>query len=95
MGFVFMPFSWVLISRGSRYLPSAQIGLLTLLEAVGGPLLAWLVLGEYPGINALIGGAFIIGTLAWHSVVDLSEERRRRPSAIACSDPATSVTEFP
>lgn len=93
MGLVIMPFAFVLISRGSRYLPSAQIGLLTLLEAVGGPLLVWLVLGENPGINTLVGGAVIIGTLAWHSVLDLMEERRSSPYPMPGAPSPETVTE--
>jgi len=60
-----------------RYLPSAEVSLFTLIETVLGPFWAWVGVGEEPSINAMIGGAIVVGTLALHSGVRLYRFRRR------------------
>lgn len=77
MGLVVVPISFALITIGPRYLPAPEVGLLMLMETVLGPLWVWMVIGEYPGDLALIGGAIVIATLAGHS---LAGGRRRRPA---------------
>jgi drug/metabolite transporter (DMT)-like permease len=71
----FILISSVLLALGPRYITSAEVGLLVLLESVLAPLLAWMVVGEDPGGYALVGGAIVIGALAVSNVVVL---RRRR-----------------
>ena len=51
---------WVLAARD---LSAAEIGLLSLLEVILGPLWVWLGVGERPSDLALIGGAVVIGAL--------------------------------
>jgi len=67
--------SSVLLALGPRYITSAEVGLLVLLESVFSPLLAWWVVGENPGPYALVGGAIVIGALFVSNIVVL---RRRR-----------------
>jgi len=57
------------------------VGLLMLIETVLGPFWVWLVIGEDPGLRAVIGGAIVIATLVLHSLASL----RRRP-AVAAAD---------
>jgi len=76
MGLVIIPFAFMLISQGPRYLPAPEVAMLMMLETVCAPFLVWMVLGEDPGRYALIGGALVIGTLVWHSALDLIQERR-------------------
>lgn len=76
MGLVVVPVSFALITVGPRYLPAAEVGLLMLLETVLGPLWVWLVLAEYPGDLALIGGVLVVATLAGHAATG----GRRRPA---------------
>ena len=45
---------------GARLIPAAQVGLITLLEVVLGPLWVWLALGERPSTLTLAGGALVI-----------------------------------
>ena len=60
--------------------------MMMILETVCGPLLVWLVLGEDPGRYALIGGAIVVTTLMWHSILDLIQERRAaNKNAKTCS----------
>ncbi|MEP5729015.1 MAG: DMT family transporter [Sulfitobacter sp.] len=55
--------SSVLLAIGPRYITSAEVGLLVLLESVLAPLLAWAIVGENPGSYTLIGGAIVICAL--------------------------------
>lgn len=73
----FILFSSVLIAIGPRYITSAEVGLLILLESVLAPILAWAVIGEDPGIYTLVGGAIVIGALAVSNVILLRRSRRR------------------
>jgi drug/metabolite transporter (DMT)-like permease len=63
------------LALGPRYIPSAEVGLLILLESVLAPLLAWAVIGEDPGAYALMGGVVVIGALAVSNAVALSRRR--------------------
>ena len=69
--------SSVLLALGPRYITSAEVGLLVLLESVLAPLLAWYVIGENPGTYALIGGAIVIGALLVSNIWVLIRDRRR------------------
>jgi drug/metabolite transporter (DMT)-like permease len=51
---------FVLLTIGARLIPAAQVGLITLLEGVLGPLWVWLALDERPGALTLVGGAVVI-----------------------------------
>jgi len=55
--------SSVLLALGPRYITSAEVGLLVLLESVLAPLLAWWFLQEAPGGYALLGGVIVVGAL--------------------------------
>ncbi|MDQ2093470.1 DMT family transporter [Rhodalgimonas zhirmunskyi] len=69
---MFIALSSIGLALGPRDLPSAEVGLLILLESVLAPLLAWGVLGENPGIYALIGGAVVIVALGVSNLVALT-----------------------
>jgi len=75
-GGVFIAAATALITLGPRYLPSAEVALLILLESVLAPILAWAVLGENPGRWALFGGALVISALAVSNAVALKRRRR-------------------
>ncbi len=73
---VFIAISSIGLALGPRYIPSAEVALLILLESVLAPLLVWSVLGEDPGSYALVGGAVVIGALAVSNAVLLLRARR-------------------
>ncbi|WP_438991426.1 DMT family transporter [Lentibacter sp.] len=75
---VFIAISSIGLALGPRYIPSAEVALLILLESVLAPLLVWFALGEDPGGYALVGGAIVIGALALSNVSVLL---RKRPKA--------------
>lgn len=69
-------FSSVFLALGPRYITSAEVGLLVLLESVLAPLLAWGFLAEDPGGYALVGGALVIGALFVSNLVVLTRKRQ-------------------
>jgi drug/metabolite transporter (DMT)-like permease len=60
-----------LLVMASRYLPPAEVALLTLLEAVLGPLWAWLGVGETPGTATLVGGGIVLLAIAGNELIAL------------------------
>jgi len=71
LGLVVVPVSLTLITLGPRYIPAPEAGLIMRLEALLAPLWVWLVLGEVPTMQTLLGGTIIIGTLVLLSVAAL------------------------
>ncbi|MBM3354075.1 MAG: permease [Betaproteobacteria bacterium] len=58
-------------------LSAAEIGLLSLLEVVLGPLWVWLAYGEHPGPTALAGGLMVLAALAANEGIALALEKKR------------------
>ena len=65
----------VLLAGGSalliiapRYLPAAEVSMITLMESVASPLVVWAVLREYPGDRSVLGGAVIFAALTAHTL---------------------------
>lgn len=72
----FIMMSSIFLALGPRYITSAEVGLLVLLESVLAPLLVWAVVGEDPGTYALLGGVVVIATLLVSNLIVLT---RRKP----------------
>lgn len=70
-GSLVLPLSFALITRGSRYLPAAEVSLILLLETLLGPLWVWLVVGESPDLPTLLAGLLILFTLVVHSLLQM------------------------
>ncbi|PVA10119.1 EamA family transporter [Pelagivirga sediminicola] len=82
----FIAVSTSLLTLGPRYLASAEVSLLILLESVLAPLLVWAAIGEDPGAWAILGGAVVIGALLISNVIALRRGRvrnSRRPPAVS------------
>ena len=54
---------FVLLTVGARLIPAAQVGLITLLEIVLGPIWVWLALDERPSTLTLAGGAIVVAAI--------------------------------
>jgi drug/metabolite transporter (DMT)-like permease len=54
-----------LVARGLRVVSPQEAGMITLLEPLLNPLWAYLVAREIPKFPTFIGGALILGALAW------------------------------
>ena len=78
MGVFQLGIALVLITRGSRSVPAAELALLTMAEVVLAPVWVWLVLGETAGIYTLVGGALVLGAIYLDAASGL---RRRRLAA--------------
>jgi drug/metabolite transporter (DMT)-like permease len=61
-------------------LSAAEIGLLSLLEVVFGPLWVWLAHGEAPGAAVITGGLIVLAALAVNEGIALALEQRAAPS---------------
>jgi drug/metabolite transporter (DMT)-like permease len=85
MGAAQLTLGCVLFVHAARYLKSAELGLIGLLETLLAPLWVWIGVGERPSDVALIGGAVVLGSLAANEVLALSSGRSR---SSASSEPA-------
>src|SRR6056297_3845250 len=74
----FITVSTCLLTLGPRYIGSAEVALLILLESVLAPLLVWAVIGEDPGPWAMAGGVVVIGVLFASNLWALRARHRMR-----------------
>ncbi|HJQ95155.1 MAG TPA: DMT family transporter [Acidimicrobiia bacterium] len=82
-GFLVLPLGFGLLAVAPRYIAGAEVALITLLETVLGPLWVWMALGEVPPSTALVGGAIVIGALAFNSVAMLRASPLRAHAPVA------------
>jgi drug/metabolite transporter (DMT)-like permease len=73
MGVVQLGVGLLLMMVAVRYLSSAEIGLLSILEIVFGTLSVWVLIGERPSQAALIGGGIVIAALAVNQIAGLRQ----------------------
>jgi drug/metabolite transporter (DMT)-like permease len=69
----------ILYSLGAKYLPSAELALLSLMEVVGGVLWVWMPIfgiNEVPSLPVIIGGIIITLAVLMHGV---GARRKRMP----------------
>ena len=76
LGVVFAPIATCLIATGPRYITSAEVSLLLLLEAVLAPILAWFILFEFPGYETIIGGIIVISVLVFSNIMALHHSKK-------------------
>jgi drug/metabolite transporter (DMT)-like permease len=74
---------FALLTVGARLIPAAQVGLITLLEVVLGPVWVWLALDERPGTLTLVGGAIVIAAIVLQT--------RETPSPDGDEEPALTA----
>ena len=67
--------SLLLFMIGARYIPSAEAGLIGLLDVVLGPIWVWWVFSEEPSRAALIGGGIVLAAVLWHMTGEIKRER--------------------
>ena len=69
----------ILYSLGAKYLPSAELALLSLMEVVGGVLWVWIPffgINEVPSLTVIIGGVIITFAVLFHGI---GARRKRMP----------------
>ncbi|MBV8103700.1 MAG: DMT family transporter [Hyphomicrobiales bacterium] len=67
--------AFVLFMEGAKFIPSAEAGLISLLDVVLGPIWVFLAFGENPGAATFLGGAIVLGAALWRMAPDLRRER--------------------
>ena len=76
---IFVATGLILYSLGAKYLPSAELALMSLMEVVGGVLWVWLPIfgiNETPSLTVIIGGLVITIAVIYHG---FSSSKRREP----------------
>ena len=74
---------FALLTVGARLIPAAQVGLITLLEVVLGPVWVWLALDERPGTLTLVGGTIVIAAIVLQTRETPSPDRDEEPAVTA------------
>jgi len=74
---IFIAGATCFLTLGPRYISSAEVSLLILLESVLAPILVWAVVGEDPGVWAIAGGVVVIGALLVSNLLVLMRGRSR------------------
>lgn len=64
-----------LLALGPRYIGSAEVSLLVLLESVLAPILVWVAIGEHPGPWAIVGGVVVISALLVSNLYLLAKQK--------------------
>jgi drug/metabolite transporter (DMT)-like permease len=67
--------AFVLFMEGAKFIPSAEAGLVSLLDVVLGPVWVFLAFGENPGAATILGGAIVLAAALWRMAPDLQRER--------------------
>ena len=75
LGLLVLPVSLAMIGLSPRYLPAPEVSLILRLEALLAPLWVWLVLGEVPSRQTLVGGSIILATLVCLSAYTIYTNR--------------------
>ena len=81
-GLIAIPLATVLLARGPRMLPSADVSMFFMLETVLTPGWIWLLFGETPSQRVMAGGSIIVVALVAHSCWRLAASLRT-PSALS------------
>lgn len=68
---------FALATMATRLIPTAEVTLLIMIEAVLGPILVWVVVSETIPLATLIGGAVILISVAAYAGFALADDRRR------------------
>jgi len=69
----------ILYSLGAKYLPAAELALLSLMEVVGGVLWVWIPffgINEKPSLTVILGGLVITTAVIYHGI---SSRNKREP----------------
>ncbi len=74
MGTVVMPIPLALMTVAPKLIPAAEVSLIMLLETFLGPLWVWLVIGQRPAGETVVGGGLLVLTLIVHALVGWREQ---------------------
>ncbi len=75
MGMVLLGLGMAIYTAGSRVVPAAEIGLLSMAEVMLSPVWVWLFLGESASAGTFVGGAVLLAAIALNAATGM----RHRP----------------
>lgn len=61
--------AYALFVAGLRHITATEASLVGMLEPVSNPIWVFLFVGERPGVFSILGGAIVLGAIAWRTVV--------------------------
>ena len=67
--------AFVIFMEGAKFIPSAEAGLISLLDVVLAPVWVFLAFGENPGAATILGGAIVLGAAVWRMAPDLRRQQ--------------------
>ena len=68
LGSVVMPIPLAIMTVAPKLIPAAEVSLIMLLETFLAPLWVWLVIGQRPASETVLGGGVLVGTLILHAL---------------------------
>ena len=69
---------FALLVAGTRYVPVAEVTLISLLENVLGPVWVWLGVSETPSQLTILGGVIVLGAVVTRASISLRQSRQAR-----------------
>ena len=66
---------YILISVGARWVPAAEISLLTFIEILLAPVWVWIFFDKVPSDYTVVGGVLIVGAVLSHTFLGATEVR--------------------
>ena len=79
-GFFQLGFGFILITIGARNTPSATVGIIMLVEAVLGPIWAWIVINEQPPLIVFVGGSIVLFAVFLQFITTKKDETQNKLS---------------
>lgn len=68
LGSIVMPIPLAIMTVAPKLIPAAEVSLIMLLETFLAPIWVWLVIGQRPAFETVLGGGVLITTLALHAI---------------------------
>jgi drug/metabolite transporter (DMT)-like permease len=76
LGSVVMPIPLAIMTVAPKLIPAAEVSLIMLLETFLAPLWVWMVIGQRPAAQTVLGGGLLVTTLIVHALVGWREEKQ-------------------
>jgi drug/metabolite transporter, DME family len=86
---------FALLTFGARYIPAAEVALLSLMEVMLGPIWVELFIGEAVDKYTLFGGPIVLAAVLAFSIIGVRDARRRRSERRAAGLPAGRRAALP
>jgi drug/metabolite transporter (DMT)-like permease len=68
LGVIQLAGAYALFVRGIRSVTATEASLIGMLEPIANPIWVFLFLGEKPALTSLLGGAVVLGAIAWRTL---------------------------